>query len=73
MAETVGYLGHFIILCFSVAAIEEFERLRRLKLGISGNDLRIAAIALINDDIVVARNVSDFGRIPNVRVENWAD
>lgn len=73
LAETVGYLGHFIILGFSVAAIEEFERLRRLKLGISGNDLRIAAIAIINDDIVVTRNVSDFGRIPNVRVENWAD
>src|SRR2546426_2482842 len=50
LAETVGYLGHFIILGFSVAAIDEFARLRRLKLGISGNDLRIAAIALINGD-----------------------
>ena len=50
LAEAVGYLGHFIILGFSVAAI-----------------------ALINDDIVVTRNVSDFEQIPDVRVENWAD
>ena len=73
LAETVGYLGHFIILGYSVPAIEEFERLRRLKLGVSGNDLRIAAIALVNDDIIVTRNIVDFGRIPEVRVENWAD
>ena len=30
-------------------------------------------IALVNDDIVVTRNVSDFGRIPGIRIENWAD
>ena len=73
LAETVSYLGHFIILGYSVAAIEEFEHLRRLKLGVSGNDLRIAAIAMVNDDIVVTRNVADFRRTPGVRVQNWAD
>ena len=73
LAETVGYLGHFSILGFSISAIQEFERLRRLKLGVSGNDLRVAAIALVNDDIVVTRNVADFGRVPGVRIENWAD
>ena len=73
LAETVNYLGHFLIVNFSLAAITEFDRLRRLKLGIKGNDLRIAAIALVNNDVIVSRNRSDFDRIPGVRVENWAD
>ncbi len=73
LAETVSYLGHFVLLSYSVAAIAEFEHLRRLKLGISGNDIRIAAIALVNDDIVVTRNIADSGRIPAVRMVNWAD
>jgi tRNA(fMet)-specific endonuclease VapC len=34
-------------------------------------DLRIAAIALSRDLIVVTANVRHFGRIPDLKVENW--
>ena len=34
-------------------------------------DLRIAAIALSNDFTVVTGNVRHFGRVPDLRVENW--
>ena len=73
LAETVVFVSQFPILSYSVEAISKYEQLLRQKLGIRANDLRIAAIALINDDIIVTRNVADFSRVPGLRVENWAD
>ncbi len=53
--------------------IDRFENLRTLKLGVRANDLRIAAIALISGATVVTRNVADFGSVPDLSVENWAN
>lgn len=61
------------ILRFTEAAIVRYEALKRLKLSVGGNDLRIAAIALENNAIVVTRNVRDFERVPGLTIENWAD
>ena len=36
-------------------------------------DLRIAAIALEEDTVVITRNLRDFGRVPSLPRESWAD
>jgi tRNA(fMet)-specific endonuclease VapC len=36
-------------------------------------DLRIAAIALASDFIVITGNVSHFGKVPGLKVENWLE
>ena len=73
LIDTVVELNQFRLLSFSEEAIDRFEDLRSQKLGVRGNDLRIAAIALEHGATVVTRNRVDFDRIPGLLVENWAD
>lgn len=38
---------------------------------IGGYDLQIAAIALVNELTLVTHNTKEFGRIENLRIEDW--
>ena len=38
---------------------------------ISGYDLQIAAIALANDLTLITHNTKEFGRIGNLKIEDW--
>ena len=70
--ENIRMLSGLQILSFSIEAIERYEQLLLKKLGVKGNDLRIAAIALENSAIVVTRNRRDFERIPGLAIEDWS-
>ena len=73
LAQTFLYLRDLPIENFNEAAVLRFESLLKMKLNVGKNDLRIAAIALEAGGIVVTRNLRDFGRIPGLVCENWAD
>jgi tRNA(fMet)-specific endonuclease VapC len=60
LATSVEFLATFTILRFPEAAVDRFEQLKKMRLGVRGNDMRIAAIALEHGAIVVTRNVRDF-------------
>ncbi len=64
-------LQKFPIVEFDAAAGVELGKLQALKLGIRPMDLRIAAIARSRNLTVVSRNLSDFGKVPNLKVEDW--
>ena len=69
-----GILEHyrlFPVLPFDAAAQGEFTSLRQQKVRIGTSDLRIAAIALSRNLTVVSRNVSDFGKVSHLKVEDW--
>jgi tRNA(fMet)-specific endonuclease VapC len=72
LAQTVLSLAEFPILNYTRAAMARFDALQKLKLGVGKKDLRIAAIALERGAAVVTRNVRDFGRVPNLAVEDWS-
>jgi tRNA(fMet)-specific endonuclease VapC len=56
---------------FDERAAVEFQRLRRLHTRIGTMDLKIAAIVLSKGDTLLSRNLSDFRRIPDLKVEDW--
>lgn len=60
------------LLSFSTKAADIFESLQKAKIRIGAMDLKIAAIALANDATVLTRNVAHFGKVPNLKVEDWS-
>ena len=71
MTQAVRFLSRFEILTFSEPAMARYEGLRKEYRRIGKSDLRIAAIVLENDDIIVSANVRDLGQIKGLRLEDW--
>jgi tRNA(fMet)-specific endonuclease VapC len=61
-----------IIIPFSRTAALEHQRLRKVYPRTGNMDLKIAAIALTHEAILLTRNESDFRQIIELRIENWA-
>ena len=59
------------VLEFDPQAAAEFQRLRRSFRRVGTMDLKIAAIVLVHDATLLSRNLSDFGKIPGLKVEDW--
>jgi tRNA(fMet)-specific endonuclease VapC len=64
--------NRFAIVPITEPALLRFDLLVRAKLNVRYNDLRIAAIALELGAAVVTRNRRDFGRVPALKIEDWA-
>ncbi len=60
------------LLPFDQKAIEHFQRLWMARVRIGTMDLKIASIALANDAVLLTRNLSDFGKVPDLRIEDWS-
>ncbi len=60
------------ILDYDENAAAIYERLRQSRLRVGTKDLQIAAIALANDAVLLTRNLSDFQRVPGLKVEDWS-
>src|SRR6516165_3883506 len=73
LALLFEFYGAFEIVPFDEAAARRIEDLRRRKLRIGSRDLKIAATALVNNALLLSANLSDFERVPGLRVENWLD
>jgi tRNA(fMet)-specific endonuclease VapC len=60
------------LLPFDQSALEHFQRLWLARLRIGTMDLKIAAIALAHDATLLSRNLTDFRKVPGLRVEDWS-
>jgi len=70
-SATLAYLKEVRVLEFDQKSYEIYLQLRQqVKMKRTG-DMRIAAIALSVDGIVVTRNQKDFGKVPNLKTEDW--
>jgi tRNA(fMet)-specific endonuclease VapC len=73
LLTTVRYFNGLVILPFNQEALRHYEQLRAQKIRVGTQDLRIAAIVLSVDGILITRNERDFAQVPGLVWENWAD
>lgn len=59
------------VLPFDESAARTFQSLMRRRIRVGTMDLRIAAIALTNDLILLTRNAVDFAKVPDLTIEDW--
>lgn len=60
-----------VIVPFSRIAALTHQRLRKAYPRLGNMDLKIAAIALTSNAILLTRNQSDFGQIADLQIEDW--
>jgi tRNA(fMet)-specific endonuclease VapC len=67
------FLADWEIIPFQSPAAEKFKRWRKEKIRIGSQDLKIAAIAVTQQALLLSANLRDFRQVPNIRVENWLE
>jgi tRNA(fMet)-specific endonuclease VapC len=71
LAELFDFLAEWDIVQLTEPAANVFAELRRQKIRVGSQDLKIAAIALAGNALLLSANLRDFQRVPGPRVENW--
>ena len=72
LGQSIELLQNFRILPFTRDAIRRYRELLELKTNVRKMDLRITAIALEFEAILVTRNLRDFSRVPGLQIEDWS-
>jgi tRNA(fMet)-specific endonuclease VapC len=73
LAKLVEFLNEWEILRIDERAAAEFDHLRRQRIRIGTQDLKIAAIALASQALLLSANLRDFRRVPGLNVQNWIE
>lgn len=60
------------ILDYDLKADEYFREFRKAGIRIGTLDLRIAAITLAHNGILVSRNLKDFEKVPGLIIQDWS-
>ena len=71
LIRLIDVLAEWEIAPWSERAADEFARLRKARVRIGTQDLKIAALALASDALLLSANLRDFKRVPALRVEDW--
>jgi tRNA(fMet)-specific endonuclease VapC len=71
LIRLIETLGEWEIARWSEPAAEEFRRLRKARIRVGTQDLKIASIAIANDATLLSSNLRDFQQVPGIRVEDW--
>jgi len=69
---TVQFFQSIALISFDEPAQAIFKKLRRQKLRIGTQDLRIAAIVLSQSATLITRNQQDFEKIPSLEIDDWS-
>jgi tRNA(fMet)-specific endonuclease VapC len=70
--RTLAYFQTINVLDFDSTAADCYQEIISQKIRVGTQDLKIAAIALSHEAIIVTRNSRDFGRVPKLQIEDWS-
>jgi tRNA(fMet)-specific endonuclease VapC len=70
-AKLLEFLGSWKIVRFDARSAESFKSLRKQLRRLGTQDLKIAAIALANDALLLSANLRDYQQDPGLKVEDW--
>lgn len=71
LLEILNGFAQAPVLPFDARAIAIFDEMRSQKVRVATMDLRIAAIAISNNLVLLTRNTGDFSKISNLIIEDW--
>lgn len=71
LVQLLEVLSEWTVVRWTEAAAGELENLNRQRVRIGTQDLRISAVALANDALLLSANLRDFQKVPLLRVEDW--
>lgn len=72
MEATLRFFLDLPVLGLTSTAQELFTRFREQRIRIGTHDLRIAAIVLANEGVLVTANSRDFSQVPGLKLEDWS-
>ncbi len=73
LMDVVEDLNDWEVLRLDESAAKQVDHLRSLRLHIGTQDLKIAAITLAHDALLLSANARDFRRVPGIKVESWIE
>ena len=71
LIKLVRFFQAWEIVRFDERAAERFRDLRQMRVRIGTMDLKIAAIALEQEAILLSANAKDYDQVPGLRVQDW--
>ena len=71
LKQYFDYFKTLTIIDFDKNAADFYKSLKSQKIRIGTMDLKIAAIAISRNAILVSRNLRDFEEVPNLVVKDW--
>ena len=72
LQETMTFYASIRVLPYDAEAQAQFAQLRRQRVRIGTQDLRIAAITLSQQATLVTRNTRDFAKVPALNIVDWS-
>ena len=72
LQETMTFYALIRVLPYDAEAQAQFAQVRRQRVRIGTQDLRIAAITLSRQATLVTRNTRDFAKVPALNIVDWS-
>ena len=72
LQSSIEDLQALTILPFSELAKDRYRDLLQQKIRVGSHDLRIAAIVLSVEGVLITRNRRDFEKVPGLQIDDWS-